>query len=66
MKLGQSTLSPAERVTEAKRHLTYLANYLEAMLPKERLFVEDMTNKLDGGFVSPNQLFWLRDLSAKY
>lgn len=68
MKLGQSSLSNDERVTEAKRLLQELQDYTSAMSKKEQGFVEDMLEKstAPGFFVSPNQLFWLRDLREKF
>jgi hypothetical protein len=62
-KLGQSSLSDSERLTEAKTLLLELVDMTEAMNAKERSFVEDMNER---SYCSPNQLFWLRDLHQKY
>lgn len=68
MRLGQSSLSNEERATEAKLLLQELQDYTSEMSKKEQGFVDDMLEKSTtlGFFVSPNQLFWLRDLREKY
>lgn len=68
MRLGQSTLTDAERVTEAKRHIEYLLPRVGVLSPKEARFVLDVSESLkefgDRTIVTPNQLFWLRDLAT--
>jgi hypothetical protein len=67
---GESTLTDAEKVTEMRRHLNYLVDFLEQMSYPERDFVQKMIGLLeqyeDRTRISNKQLFWLRDLSLKY
>lgn len=69
-KLGQSTLTEAEMRTEARRHLNYLQDRFEGMTQSERTFVEQRVEAFkrfsDRAVITPNQLFWLRDLAEKY
>ena len=70
MRLGQSTLTDDEKRTEAKKHLTYLSDFLESMNQTERNFVERKLQAFedydDKTRVSNSELFWLRDLVVKY
>jgi len=61
--LSECTLTNDERVAEAQRITSRLANCEEDMTPKEREFVSQMDS---AGYVSVKQLFWLRDISDKY
>jgi len=67
---GQSTLTAAEKTTEAKRHVDYLEDRLEQMQDHERRFVESLMQSFERfgskTFISTKQLFWLRDLNLKY
>jgi hypothetical protein len=67
---GESTLTDAEKVTEAIRHIGYLLDFTERMMDNERKFIEDLSERLDRygpkTQISNKQLFWLRDLSLKY
>jgi hypothetical protein len=67
---GQSTLSAAEKVTEVRKHVDYLQDFLEQMAGHERAFVVRVTEQLESYgermVISNKQLFWLRDLSLKY
>jgi len=71
MRLGQSTLSDDERRTEARKLLDNIrkAPSLSELTEKEREFVEKITQDFqkyaDRTFVSPNVLFWLRDIHMK-
>lgn len=62
----------ADRIAEARRIVVDmgLSDRSEDMSDRERQFVEQMFDKLDvvdhTTFVSPKQLFWLRDLKDKY
>lgn len=62
--LSECTLTASERVAEANRIVSRLANNCEdEMTPKERDFV----SKMEGAdYCSIKQLFWLRDISDKY
>lgn len=64
--LGQSTLSDAERATEALRLLDALEDKFEVMKFHEARFVQDMMNKRNRMYATPKQLFWLRDLYELY
>jgi hypothetical protein len=67
---GESTLSPDEKVTEAKRHVAALASHLSEMRDKDRDFVQSVTDNLQRygvkTVISNAVLFWLRDLAMKY
>jgi hypothetical protein len=61
----------ADRIAEAERIMGMgLADHIDEMNDRERDFVEKMSSQLDvidhTTFVSPKQLFWLRDLKDKY
>lgn len=62
--LSECTLTPDERVAEANRIVSRLANGCEdEMTPTERNFV----SKMEGAdYCSIKQLFWLRDINDKY
>lgn len=71
MKLqGQTSLTEAEKVTEARKHVDALMPFLEKMNGVEQAFI----SKLEWQFkkygnntsVLNRQLFWLRDLRVKY
>jgi hypothetical protein len=66
--LGQSTLSDDERRSEAVHLLNELINNVEGMQSHECRFVEEQFCKKDytSFYISPKQLFWLRDLFQKY
>jgi hypothetical protein len=70
VRLGQSTLSDDELRTEAKKHLEQLKDHTEEMDPKSCKFVEDLFYKFeqygDQTRITPNMIFWLRDLAVKY
>lgn len=74
MKLGQSTLTPAECVAEARdilyKHGLGSPAVITLMPLKAQRFVSDLLHMCelypDRVTVSPNQLFWLRDLKDKY
>ena len=67
---GQSTLTAAEKTTEAKRHVDYLEDRLEQMQDHERKFITDLIELFERfgskTFISNKQLWWLRDLNVKY
>lgn len=67
---GESTLTNAEKVTEAKKLIGYLEDHFEEMQPGERQFVQQMAERLetwgDTMAIMNKQLFWLRDLYEKY
>jgi hypothetical protein len=54
-----------DRRNEADRIIQILSENMEFtdMAPNEQRFIGDMQ---DGAAVSPKQLFWLRDILAKY
>jgi len=61
--LSECTLTPEERVEEANRIVGWLAPEMDNLTKKEQDFVESM----DGcGYCSVKQLFYLRDIKAKY
>ena len=51
------------RCNEAWQICRILEECVDQMEPKERNFIEQMT---DADFVSPKQIFWLRDIKEKY
>lgn len=67
---GQTTLSDDEKRTEAKKHVDYLTDFLEQMLPHERSFITRLSDNFESfgnrTNISNKQLFWLRDLIIKY
>jgi hypothetical protein len=62
--LSESTLSPEERQAEAMKIADMLMYSLSSMTKKEKEFVLLMGSK--GVSVSVKQLYWMRDLLAKY
>lgn len=68
--LGESGQTPEERAREAKRLAESLLDTTPAMKEHEREFVEKMAERTqeygEQTFVSPKQLFWLRDLYERY
>ena len=69
MSLGQSTLSDDERRTEAEKLVKELFDHLEEMSYRERDFISRFFGQFDAGiqpYVSPKQLFWMRDLYGRY
>jgi hypothetical protein len=67
---GESTLTDAEKVTEARRHVNALEDSFYQMTQGERTFVEQLAQRFEHfgekTAISNKQLFWLRDLVAKY
>ena len=61
--LSECTLTMDERCAEKNRIVSRLSSFQDEMTPKEREFVTKMH---DYNFVSVKQLFWLRDINAKY
>ena len=57
----ESGSTPDTRRVEADKLLKIIE--VEQLTPKEAAFVEQMA---DSKFVSPKQLFWLRDIKDKY
>lgn len=71
MKLqGQSTLTDAEKVTEARKHVEALSDHVSEMAPNEQKFIADLSEKFEKygqrTFISNQQLFWLRDLRMNF
>ena len=60
--LSECTLTADERLAEAGRITSRLAEYQDELNPNELEFVTKMN---DARFVSTKQLFYLRDLLAK-
>jgi hypothetical protein len=69
-RMGQSTLTDEEKVTEAKRHVANLLPHVDEMDERERTLVVDLDDALRRygakTVISPAVLFWLRDLVLKY
>jgi hypothetical protein len=68
---ASSTQTPEERRVEARRILDMgLPDHLSEMKTNEMDFVSQMEERLDlerdCAFISPKQLWWLRDLKEKY
>lgn len=63
-KLGTSGMSGSDRRREASRIVDMIQDHLEAMTPPQRRFVEQMGD--DFAPVSDSQLFWLRDILARF
>lgn len=67
---GQTTLTDAEKVTEARKHVEELIDHVAAMAPNEAKFVQDMHERFEQygerTFVSNKQLFWLRDIRMNF
>lgn len=67
---GQTTLTDAEKVTEARKHVDALVARVPEMSESEAQFI----TRLAGQFkqfgartsISNKQLFWLRDIRMKY
>lgn len=71
MKLqGETTLTPAEKVTEARKHVEALVDHVAQMAPNEAKLITDLAEKFeeygDQTFISTQQLFWLRDIRMNY
>ena len=60
---NESTQTPDERRAEADRIINIFDGYRDEMTLKENEFIDQMDNPSP---VSPKQLFWLRDIKAKY
>jgi hypothetical protein len=61
--LSECTLTPDERVAEKDRIVSRLTEIRAEMTRNESDFVTKIANS---NFVSVKQLFWLRDINAKY
>ena len=61
--LSECTLSPDERASEKDRIVVRLTEIQADMTRNESDFVVRIA---DSNFVSVKQLFWLRDINAKY
>ena len=61
--LSECTLSPDERVAEKDRIVVRLTEIQADMTRNESDFVVRIA---DSNFVTVKQLFWLRDINAKY
>lgn len=62
--IGQETGGDADsRLTESKKIVEMLLDFMEFMTSKERDFVEQMD---EASCCSGKQLFWLRDIKDKY
>lgn len=55
--------TPDGRRVEANKLIKIIEGYGIELTPKETAFVEQMA---DSEYVSPKQLFWLRDIRDKY
>jgi len=64
MSIGQQTGGDGNsRVNEARELIRIIEPSIEQLSPKERSFVENMTDDLEHDRVpSGRQLFWLRDI----
>jgi len=67
---GQSTLTDAEKVTEARKHVDALIDHVAAMAPNEAKFITDLSEKFEQygaqTFITNKQLFWLRDIRMNF
>jgi hypothetical protein len=67
---GQTTLTDAEKVTEARKHVEALVDHVAAMAPNEAKFITDLSERFekygDKTFISNKQLFWLRDIRMNF
>jgi hypothetical protein len=67
---GQTTLTDAEKVTEARKHVEVLIDHVAAMAPNEQKFISDLAERFEKygekTFISNKQLFWLRDIRMNY
>lgn len=59
--LSECTLTPAERMEEAARIVAMLINNDIELTEKEEDFISNLATSC-----SVKQLFWLRDIKAKY
>lgn len=59
--LSECTLTHAERMTEAVQIIKLLLDEWDRLSTKEQSFVEGI-----GTAITVKQLFWLRDIKAKY
>jgi len=63
---GQTTLTDAEKVTEARKHVEALKNHVKAMAPNEAQFITKLAENFqkygERTYISNKQLFWLRDI----
>lgn len=63
---GESTLSDAEKITEARGRVERLRPRLAELAPNEARFVTEFAERFarygERTFVSNRQLFWLRDI----
>jgi len=67
---GQSTLTEAEKVTEARKHVEVLKQHLAAMAPNEQQFITKLVGNFEKygerTYISNKQLFWLRDIRMNF
>lgn len=67
---GKTTLSDAEKVTEAQKHIEALLPHIKEMAPNEQDFIQKLADNFKKyglrTFVSNKQLFWLRDLRINF
>lgn len=67
---GQTTLTDAEKVTEARKHVEALIDHVAAMAPNEAKFITDLAERFEKygerTLISNRQLFWLRDLRMNF
>ena len=67
---GQSTLTDAEKVTEARKHVEALTPHLAAMAPNEQEFIAKLAENFEKygerTYISNKQLFWLRDIRMNF
>jgi hypothetical protein len=62
--------TPERRAEEAQQLIKQLADHTETMNQKEQGFISETSDRLDQygtkAFISPKQLFYLRDLVSRY
>ena len=67
---GKTTLSEAEKVTEAQKHVEALLPHLKEMAPNEQSLITKLAENFKKygprTFISNKQLFWLRDIRMNY
>lgn len=67
---GETTLTDAEKVTEARNHVEVLMDHIAAMAPNEADFISKLAHRFeqygDRTFISNKQLFWLRDIRMNF
>jgi hypothetical protein len=67
---GQSTLTDAEKVTEARKHVEALIDHVAEMAPNEAKFITNLSERFEQygnkTFVTNKQLFWLRDIRMHF